>query len=73
MALIAQLRAELAVLRKLVNVSRDAFSAQTETIRQTLFACGVMASDETMARVGKKNWQLWVLHYSTMTTASCSS
>jgi transposase len=46
-----------------LKASRDAFARQTEAIRQTLFAHGAMASDETTARVGKKNWWLWVFHH----------
>jgi len=50
-------------LVNMIKASRDAFARQTEAIRQTLFAHGAMASDETTARVGKKNWWLWVFHH----------
>lgn len=50
-------------LVNMIKASRDAFARQTEAIRQALFAHGAMASDETTARVGKKNWWLWVFHH----------
>jgi transposase len=50
-------------LVNMIKASRDAFTAQAEAIRQALFAHGVMASDETTARVGKKNWWMWVFHH----------
>jgi transposase len=50
-------------LVNMIQSSRDAFAAQTARIRQDLFAKGVMESDETTMRVGKKNWWLWVFHH----------
>ena len=50
----------------LVNVldaARPAFAAQTELIKQRLFAGTALASDETGMRVGKANWWLWVFHH----------
>ena len=50
----------------LVNVldaAREAFAAQTNLIKQRLFAGTALASDETGVRVGKANWWLWVFHH----------
>jgi len=50
----------------LVNVldaARPAFAAQTDLIKQRLFAGAALASDETGMRVGKANWWLWVFHH----------
>ena len=50
----------------LVNVldaAREAFAAQTNLIKQRLFAGTALASDETGMRVGKANWWLWVFHH----------
>jgi transposase len=50
----------------LVNVldaARPAFAAQTDLIKQRLFAGTALASDETGMRVGKANWWLWVFHH----------
>jgi transposase len=49
----------------LVNIlaaARPAFAAQTNRIKQRLFAGTALASDETGMRVGKANWWLWVFH-----------
>src|SRR5208283_98282 len=43
--------------------SCGAFAQQAGRIREDLFAKGVMESDETTMRVGKKNWWLWVFHH----------
>ena len=50
-------------LVNMVKASREAFTLQTGRIREDLFAKGVMESDETTMRVGKKNWWLWVFHH----------
>lgn len=50
-------------LVNMIQSSRDAFAAQVARIRRDLFARGVMESDETTMRVGKKNWWLWVFHH----------
>lgn len=50
-------------LVNMIKASRESFARQTEAIRQRLLAHRVMASDETTARVGKKNWWLWVFHH----------
>jgi transposase len=50
----------------LVNVlaaARPAFAAQTDLIKQRLFAGTALESDETGLRVGKANWWLWVFHH----------
>jgi transposase len=50
-------------LVNMIQSSRDAFAEQAARIRRDLFARGVMESDETTMRVGKKNWWLWVFHH----------
>jgi transposase len=50
----------------LVNMladSKEAFAKQFSRIRADLLASTVLASDETSARVGKKNWWTWVFHH----------
>ena len=50
----------------LVNMladSQDAFAKQANRIRAELFAGTILASDETSARVGKRNWWTWVFHH----------
>lgn len=50
-------------LVNMIKASCGAFAQQAGRIRQDLFAKGVMESDETTMRVGKKNWWLWVFHH----------
>ena len=50
-------------LVNMIKASCGAFAQQVGRIREDLFAKGVMESDETTMRVGKKNWWLWVFHH----------
>ena len=43
--------------------SRPAFARQRSLIRARLLAGSVLQSDETSARVGKRNWWLWTFHH----------
>jgi len=50
-------------LVNILDAARPAFAAQTNLIKQRLFAGTALASDETGMRVGKANWWLWVFHH----------
>ena len=50
-------------LINVLDAARPAFAAQTNLIKQRLFAGTALASDETGMRVGKANWWLWVFHH----------
>jgi len=50
-------------LVKMLADSQEAFAKQTSRIRATLLAGTILASDETSARVGKRNWWTWVFHH----------
>ena len=50
-------------LVNILEAARPAFQAQTNLIKQRLFASTALASDETGMRVGKANWWLWVFHH----------
>lgn len=43
--------------------SRDAFARAAGRIRAALLAGTILASDETSARIGKRNWWTWVFHH----------
>jgi transposase len=50
-------------LNNILAAARSAFAAQTNLIKQRLFSGTALASDETVMRVGKANWWLWVFHH----------
>ncbi len=50
-------------LVNMLDAARDAFAAQTSTIRARLLCGTALQSDETGLRVGKKNWWFWVFHH----------
>jgi transposase len=50
-------------LVNMLGASREAFTAQTNAIRQRLLSGTALQSDETGLRVGKTNWWLWVFHH----------
>ncbi len=50
----------------LVNIllgARQRFAAASAAIRARLLSGGVICSDETGLRVGKRSWRLWVFHH----------
>jgi transposase len=50
----------------LVNIllgARERFAAASAAIRARLLSGGVICSDETGLRVGKRSWWLWVFHH----------
>jgi transposase len=69
-ARLAQLMADLfgltiseGALANLMQAAAPAFAKQTSLIKARLFQGTVLQSDETSARVGKKNHWLWVFHH----------
>jgi len=50
-------------LVKMLAESQEAFAKQSSRIRAELLAGTILASDETSARVGKRNWWTWVFHH----------
>jgi transposase len=50
-------------LVKMMAASKSAFVRQANRIHTELLASTILASDETSARVGKRNWWLWVFHH----------
>jgi transposase len=50
-------------LINVLDAARPAFAAQTNLIKERLFAGTALASDETGMRVGKANWWLWIFHH----------
>ena len=50
-------------LVKMLAESQEAFTKQSSRIRAELLAGTILASDETSARVGKRNWWTWVFHH----------
>src|SRR6516165_5108724 len=49
-------------LVKMLADSQEAFAKQSSRIRAELLAGTILGSDETGARVGKRNWWTWVFH-----------
>src|SRR6516225_7186806 len=43
--------------------SQEAFAKQSSRIRAELLTGTILGSDETSARVGKRNWWTWVFHH----------
>jgi hypothetical protein len=54
---------EAEALVKMLADSQEAFAKQSSRIRAELLAGTILASDETSARVGKRNWWTWVFHH----------
>ena len=50
-------------LVKMLADSQKAFAKQSSRIRAELLAGTILGSDETSARVGKRNWWTWVFHH----------
>jgi transposase len=50
-------------LVNILDAARDAFAAQTDSIRARLLSGTILQSDETGLRVGKTNWWFWVSHH----------
>jgi transposase len=50
-------------LVNILDAARDAFAAQTDSIRARLLSGTILQSDETGLRVGKTNWWFWVFHH----------
>src|SRR5262249_15580584 len=48
---------------KMLADSQEAFAKQSSRIRAELLAGTILGSDETSARVGKRNWWTWVFHH----------
>ena len=50
-------------LVKMLAESQEAFAKQSSRIRAELLTGTILGSDETSARVGKRNWWTWVFHH----------
>jgi transposase len=50
-------------IANMLAASSAGFSRQASLIRDRLLSGSILQSDETSARVGKKNWWTWVFHH----------
>jgi transposase len=50
-------------IANMLAASSAGFSCQASLIRDRLLSGSILQSDETSARVGKKNWWTWVFHH----------